>query len=626
MSDVRVSAGTTSTGLVANGYGSEIEVYGTTYGTAVLNAGVEYVDNGGRAFGTNLYGSETISGLTYDATQGVNAGGTASGTILSSGAAQAIAGGTASGTVVSSGGQQDVFAGMAVDATVSSGGAQDVYNGAVVFSTVVDDGGSQNISGGALAVGTTVSGIASIVSGVSDHTAFELVSSGGVASDTLVEDGGAIRVFAGGIISNAVVSGTNEYVSSGNMNYALAAIIVSSGGLATGTQVENGGQLNVRFGGITSGASVSGSALVAVVNNLTAGGFENVSSGGVAVATSVGSGGGLKILSGGLSDAAVLSAAIILSSGGEYHAGYENVLAGGVASGTIVGSGTRLGLLGHAYGAVISNGGEETISSGGVATGTQVMLGGQIDVYGLTYDGGQATIDATTDVLSVTESGVSYTQQLAGNYVGDAFTAAPDLIGSGTALTLAVACYCPGTGILTESGQVPIEMLRIGDLVCTHAGRAEPIRWIGRRSYGGRFLTGRAHLLPVRIRAGSLGGGLPLRDLRVSPQHALYLDEMLVPAIQLVNGRTIVQERGSVRVDYMHLEFAGHEVIWAEGALAESFVDDDSRALFHNAAEFDALYPEETPQMAVFYAQRVTDGYALELLRERLAVQAKWCA
>jgi hypothetical protein len=98
----------------------------------------------------------------------------------------------------------------------------------------------------------------------------------------------------------------------------------------------------------------------------------------------------------------------------------------------------------------------------------------------------------------------------------------------------------------------------------------------------------------------------------------MFLDGQLVPARQLVNGISIVQECGLSQVDYFHVELAQHDVILAEGAPSESFVDDDSRGLFHNAAEYAALYPD-APAPGPFCAPRVTDGYGLESIRRRLA-------
>ena len=45
-------------------------------------------------------------------------------------------------------------------------------------------------------------------------------------------------------------------------------------------------------------------------------------------------------------------------------------------------------------------------------------------------------------------------------------------------------------------------------------------------------------------------------------------------------------------MEYFHIELDTHDVIIAEGALAESFIDDDSRGMFHNAHEYRALYPD----------------------------------
>ncbi len=185
----------------------------------------------------------------------------------------------------------------------------------------------------------------------------------------------------------------------------------------------------------------------------------------------------------------------------------------------------------------------------------------------------------------------------------------------------AIACYCPGTLIATAQGERPVESLAIGDTLVTASGAHRPIRWIGRRSYAGRFLAANPAIQPIRFRAGSLGGGLPHRDLLVSPEHAMFIDGVLVPARCLVDGDAIAQERGWDRVDYVHIELDSHDVILAEGAASESFVDDGSRGMFHNAAEYRALYPHAGRPAARYCAPRVEDGEALAALRARLAAR-----
>lgn len=136
-------------------------------------------------------------------------------------------------------------------------------------------------------------------------------------------------------------------------------------------------------------------------------------------------------------------------------------------------------------------------------------------------------------------------------------------------------CVLRGTHVLTPRGEIKVEDLAIGDLVNTFDGTAKPIKWIGRRSHGGIH----TEMLPIKIARSALGHLVPHTDLFVSPVHALYIDGILVPARNLVNGRSIVHcsPADFDTVDYFHVELNGHDVIFTEGAPTETLLADGNR-------------------------------------------------
>ena len=185
-------------------------------------------------------------------------------------------------------------------------------------------------------------------------------------------------------------------------------------------------------------------------------------------------------------------------------------------------------------------------------------------------------------------------------------------------IAVTVACYLRGTMIATPAGERAIESLAIGDLVFTAAGASEPIRWIGHRAYNTRFARCNPDVVPVRIAAGALADGVPYRDLHVSPRHALLIDGVLVQASDLANGITIAERMPADEIAYFHIELAEHAVLLANGAPSESFVDDDSRMMFHNGYDYAALYPNAEPRPAVYCAPRISAGPGLDAIRRRV--------
>ena len=250
----------------------------------------------------------------------------------------------------------------------------------------------------------------------------------------------------------------------------------------------------------------------------------------------------------------------------------------------------------------------------GFGTGDNIQIDGFLETS-LSYSGGFLTLQGTDDTKTTSET---VTLDIPGQALSDFQLN----VGPTDTVIDYVACYCRGTLIQTDRGQKKVEKLKIGDEVTTASGAARPIKWIGRRSYGGRFIMGRRDILPICIKAGALGDNVPKRDLWISPHHAMFLDGMLIEAKDLINGVSIVQMQHVDKVEYFHIELDTHDVIVAEGALSETFVDDDSRAMFHNAHDYDVLYPDAATQPARYCAPRCEDGYAIEAVRRRITLRA----
>jgi hypothetical protein len=148
-----------------------------------------------------------------------------------------------------------------------------------------------------------------------------------------------------------------------------------------------------------------------------------------------------------------------------------------------------------------------------------------------------------------------------------------------------------GTKIITAEGPVAVESLAIGDMVALSAGGAGRISWIGQRSIDCRRHPNPGVVWPVRVVASAFGPGLPVRDLYLSPDHAIFVNDVLVPVKYLMNDTSIAQVKLD-RVQYFHLELERHEVILAEGLPVESYLDTGDRCNFENGGGPIALHPE----------------------------------
>jgi collagen type I alpha len=144
--------------------------------------------------------------------------------------------------------------------------------------------------------------------------------------------------------------------------------------------------------------------------------------------------------------------------------------------------------------------------------------------------------------------------------------------------TVQVACFAEGTRIETVNGLVAVEALLVGDRVVTaEDGSGEPVIWIGRRAVNCSRHPNPETVWPVRVRAGAFGPGRPARDLYLSPDHAVFVNDVLVPVKLLINGISIAQVKRD-RVTYFHVELPRHAMILAEGLSVESYLETGDRA------------------------------------------------
>ena len=146
-----------------------------------------------------------------------------------------------------------------------------------------------------------------------------------------------------------------------------------------------------------------------------------------------------------------------------------------------------------------------------------------------------------------------------------------------------VVCFTPGTLILTPEGEIRVETLVAGDRVVTRDHGVQVIRWIGSTTLPAAYAAANQRTRPILIRKDALGPDQPQRDMRVSRQHRILVrdwraemlfgdpDGVLVPAFSLCNDSTIVEDRPTEDVIYIHMAFDQHEVVYADGIEAESF-------------------------------------------------------
>jgi hypothetical protein len=196
-------------------------------------------------------------------------------------------------------------------------------------------------------------------------------------------------------------------------------------------------------------------------------------------------------------------------------------------------------------------------------------------------------------------------------------------------------CFGPGTLIATTRGLVSVESLHPGDHVCTVlGGDVAAVVWVGRRVVNCAQHPDPTKVWPIRVSANAFGHGMPSTDLVLSPDHAVFIDQVLIPIRLLVNGRTIRQVLAD-HITYFQIELSRHDVMLANGMPAESWLDAgrldkgaldaggagfEDRARFSNGGGVVMLHPDFSARVSSKSgcAPLVQSGAVLDKVRRRL--------
>ncbi|HEX8049737.1 Hint domain-containing protein [Rhizobium sp.] len=184
-----------------------------------------------------------------------------------------------------------------------------------------------------------------------------------------------------------------------------------------------------------------------------------------------------------------------------------------------------------------------------------------------------------------------------------------------------VLCFVTGTLVHTTQGEIPVEELRVGDIVVTASSQQRPIRWIGSAELDCANAREPSVCWPIRIAAGALGPNKPAHDLFVSPAHGIrttVVTDVLIPASALVNGATIAQAECE-RVTYWHVELDEHDILVTNGLPTESYADHGSRNFFPRTTDTSIQLTKGGGQRCLAY---ISEGPLVEVVRMQLHARA----
>jgi hypothetical protein len=512
----------------------------------------------------------------------------------------------------------------AYNAIVVRGALGSVVNhGSIIGSTAVADNGSGILlqAGGHVTNGAPDNTVASI--GAALNAVKVSGGTGTVVNDGTMAGSFGVYLYNGGTVTNGLAASVIKTgyfgirVGGGTGTVLNSGTIASTGTNNYGVMLRFGGEVtNAASGRITGGArgidlaasstgTVSNSGVVSSVVGVTM----PTTSGVITNTGTIIGTGGTAVLGGDGDDKVILQPGAVFQ-GKVLGLTGNNVLelAAGSTTGSISGIGTgfvNFGTIAFDAGAQWTISGDTTGLDGtisGFASGNTIEVSG-VTATGSSFVGGILTLDLV--------GGGSATLNLPGT-----FTSASDFtvtnVAAGADVTV---CFLAGTHIHTESGEIKVEDLVIGEHVITHSGAAKPIKWIG----VGKVLATRGQrsaATPVIVRKDALGLNVPTQDLCVTKGHALYIDGVLIPVEELINHRSIFWDDRAQEVQIYHIELETHDVLIANGAPAESYRDEGNRWLFRNGNSGWNLPPQEP------CAPLLTSGPVVDAIWRRLLDRA----
>ncbi len=161
--------------------------------------------------------------------------------------------------------------------------------------------------------------------------------------------------------------------------------------------------------------------------------------------------------------------------------------------------------------------------------------------------------------------------------------------------TFGPTCFTPGIQIDVPNGTRAIEDIVVGDLVQTMDDGPQPVRMVLRQTVhaSGKFA-------PILFDVGAIGNE---RAFMVSPEHRMLMsdwrtqlmmgcDEALIAAKMMVNDQGIRRVTGGT-VEYIHLVFDHHQIVFGDGVPSESCLPDVGLASLgaEQEAELFVLFP-----------------------------------